>query len=78
MTTLFTELDLMRYIYGESSETEKSEIQNAAMLDADLQEEIFNLEFAKRLLDRLSFDTADLSMEKTFNYSSSFNTQSAH
>lgn len=72
MTTLFTEVELMRYVYGESTESEKTEIECAAVVDAELQEELFNLEFAKGLLDRLSFDPADLALNNIFKFSSDF------
>jgi len=69
MITLFTELDLIRYIYNESTEIEKTDIENAAILNAELQEEIFNLEFAKSLLDKLIVRPSDLSLKNVFNFS---------
>ena len=72
MTTLFTEHDLIRYIYGESTDTEKYEIENAAVLDTSLQEEILDLEVATTILEKLSFQPSELSLRNIFNFSISF------
>lgn len=72
MTTLFTEIDLIRYAYGESSDIENTDIENAAICDAGLEEELFNIKFDMSLLDKLSFSPPDFVIEKIFAFSSHF------
>ena len=72
MITTFTENDLIQYIYGESSESEKIEIKNALVCDADLEEKFFDLKLDTSLLDRIFFDPSDLTLESVFNFSSRF------
>ena len=75
MTTLFTDLDAIRYLYGESSETEKSEIEQAALTDSDFGAELFELKLDLSLLDNLFFSPSDLSLQNIFNFSSAFSTE---
>ena len=75
MTTLFTDLDLIRYLYEESSDSEKSEIEEAALCDADLGAELFDLKIDLSLLDKLIFSPSDLSLQNIFNFSSSFSVE---
>jgi hypothetical protein len=53
MTKTFTQNDLIRYIYDETSEMESSEIQHALLCDYQLQEEYKNLSSTKSMLDEL-------------------------
>lgn len=69
MTTLFTEIDLIRYIYGESSENEKSEIENAAIFNAELGEQLDNMQSEKGMLDILSFSPSEIALKSIFNFS---------
>jgi hypothetical protein len=43
MTKLFTETDLIRYVYGETSEIENIEIENAIICDSDLNDALNGL-----------------------------------
>ena len=72
MITTFTENDLIRYIYGESSESESTEIKNAIICDADLEEKFFDLKLDTSLLDRIFFDPSELTLENVFNFSNHF------
>ncbi len=75
MTTLFTELDLIRYLYDESTESEKSEIEQAALCDSDLGAELFDMKFDLRLLDNLFFNPSDLALQRIFNFSSTYSSE---
>ncbi|MFY0626147.1 MAG: hypothetical protein JXR07_07630 [Reichenbachiella sp.] len=76
MTTLFTEVDLIRYLYGESSENENSAIENAAICDSDFGEELFNMKIDLSRLDNLSFNPSDFILENIFNFSSKYSDSS--
>jgi len=53
MTKTFTQNDLIRYIYDETSNAESSEIQRALLCDGSLQEEYKNLSGVTSMLDEL-------------------------
>ncbi len=53
MTKTFTQNDLIRYIYDETSNAESSEIQQALLCDGSLQEEYKNLSGVTSMLDEL-------------------------
>ena len=53
MTKTFTQNDLIRYIYDETSNAESSEIQRALLCDGSLQEEYKNLSGVASMLDEL-------------------------
>ena len=60
MTKTFTQNDLIRYIYDETSNAESTEIQQALLCDGSLQEEYKSLSGVKSLLDEL-LETTDSS-----------------
>jgi hypothetical protein len=53
MTKTFTQNDLIRYIYDETSNTESSEIQQALLCDDSLNEEYKSLSGVVSMLDEL-------------------------
>lgn len=53
MTRTFTQNDLIRYIYDETSNEESSELQQALLCDGSLQEEYKSLSSVKSMLDEL-------------------------
>ncbi len=53
MTKTFTQNDLIRYIYDETSNEESSELQQALLCDGSLQEEYKSLSSVKSMLDEL-------------------------
>ena len=53
MTKTFTQNDLIRYIYDETSNAESSEIQQALLCDGSLQEEYKKLSGVTSMLDEL-------------------------
>jgi hypothetical protein len=53
MTRTFTQNDLIRYIYDETSNEESSEIQQALLFNGSLQEEYKSLTRVVSMLDEL-------------------------
>ena len=53
MTKTFTQNDLIRYIYDETSNAESSEIQQALLCSGSLQEEYKSLSGVISMLDEL-------------------------
>jgi len=53
MTKTFTQNDLIRYIYDETSNEESSEIQQALLFNGSLQEEYKSLTRVVSMLDEL-------------------------
>jgi hypothetical protein len=53
MTKTFTQNDLIRYIYDETSNLESKEIQHALLCDDTLQEEYNSLSSTKSMLNEL-------------------------
>ncbi|SMD34209.1 hypothetical protein SAMN04488029_1901 [Reichenbachiella faecimaris] len=72
MITTFTENDLLRYLYDESSDNEKTDIENALVCDSELEARFFDLKLDSTLLDELFFDPADFTLEKIFSFSSNY------
>lgn len=72
MITTFTENDLLRYIYGESTDNEKTNIENALVCDSELEAKFFDLKLDSSILDGLFFDPADFSLDRIFNFSSNY------
>ncbi|RLD25200.1 MAG: hypothetical protein DRI71_00255 [Bacteroidetes bacterium] len=62
MTKTFTQNDLIRYIYNETSHEESSEIQQALLCDGSLQEEYKSLSGVKSMLDELLETTSSTSV----------------
>ena len=65
MTKTFTQNDLIRYIYDETSNAESTEIQQALFCDGSLQEEYKSLSRVKSLLDELLETTGSSSVQSS-------------
>ena len=65
MTKTFTQNDLIRYIYNETSNAESTEIQQALLCDGSLQEEYKSLSGVKSLLDELLETTGSSSVQSS-------------
>ncbi|MEO9965569.1 MAG: hypothetical protein ABJF11_07270 [Reichenbachiella sp.] len=72
MITTFTENDLLRYIYGEFQDNEKTDIENAIVCDSELEAKFFNLKLDSSILDGLIFDPAEFTIDKIFNFSTNY------
>jgi len=69
MTKLFTENDLILYIYGETSEKQNSEIKSALICDSELNEKLNELRSVYVGLDNLIVSPSERAMQSIFNYS---------
>ncbi|MEQ9285628.1 MAG: hypothetical protein RIG77_01895 [Cyclobacteriaceae bacterium] len=69
MTKLFTENDLIRYIYGETSDLENAEIENALICDSELNDKLNGLRSVYEDLNRLIVAPSEKAMANIFNYS---------
>ena len=65
MTKTFTQNDLIRYIYNETSNAESTEIQQSLLCDGSLQEEYKSLSGVKSLLDELLETTGSSSVQSS-------------
>ena len=77
MTKTFTRNDLIRYIYQETTESEKKEIEQELLLDNKLFEEYKNLAEVSMELDRVDLSPSEKSIKKILNFSKSINLHSA-
>lgn len=69
MIKTFTENDLIRYIYGETSENEKSEIEKAAVCDPEMDEELRILKSIYSDLNDLIISPSERAISKIIKYS---------
>jgi hypothetical protein len=69
MTKLFTETDLIRYVYGETSETENTEIENAIICDSGLNESLNELKLMYESLNNLIQSPPERSINNLFRFS---------
>ena len=77
MTKTFTRNDLIRYIYQETTESEKKEIEQELLLDNRLFEEYKNLAEVSMELDRIELSPSQKTINKILNYSKTINLHSA-
>jgi len=73
MTKTFTQNDVVRYIYEETTEAENKEIEQALICDARLQEMYKELDAVKKRLDHSLKQPSDSVIESIMNYSKSLN-----
>jgi len=78
MTKTFTQNDLIRFLYDETSLSESLEIQQALLCDSELQSCFKELLLAKNEFTELTCDTSRESLDAIINYSKSTNLRSAH
>ena len=69
MTKLFTETDLIRYIYAETSEIENTELENAIICDSDLNETLKELKLVYEGLNNLMQNPSDRFTNQLFKFS---------
>jgi len=77
MTKTFTRNDLIRYIYQETTEREKKEIEQELLLDNRLFEEYKNLAEVSMELDRIDLSPSEKTINKILNFSKTINLHSA-
>jgi hypothetical protein len=72
MIKTFTQNDLIRYLYHETTERETKEINKALICDAELQEQYNELTATKNRLDEARMVPSALVVNNILNYSQSF------
>ena len=73
MTKTFTQDDVIRYVYCETSEKENKEIEKAILCDSQLQEMYKEFTSTKADLDKSMKDPSDRVINRILNYSKSLN-----
>ena len=68
MIKTFTEDDLVRYVYGETSIHENQEIENAVVCDSDLQELLNDLKSTVKMLDEMILSPSERALERVFKF----------
>lgn len=69
MIKLFTENDLLRYVYGETSTNENIQIEQAIVCNPDLEEKYYDLTMDNKLLDSLFVSPSTSVIDSIFEYS---------
>jgi hypothetical protein len=77
MTKTFTRNDLIRYIYQETTEREKQEIEQELLLNNKLFEEYKNLAEVSMELDRVDLSPSEKTVNRILNFSKTINLHSA-
>ena len=77
MTKTFTRNDLIRYIYQETTEREKQEIEQKLLVDNKLFEEYKNLAEVSMELDRVDLSPSEKTINTILNFSKTINLHSA-
>ncbi len=68
MTKTFTQNDLIRFIYRETSEEETREINKALLCDSTLQAQYTELNDAYKQVDRAKLEPSAASIQNILNY----------
>jgi hypothetical protein len=76
MTKTFTQDDLIRYIYQDNNEQEKSDIEEALLIDNDLFEAYREIAEITEELNRIDYCPSEEVINKILNYSKSLNLHS--
>ncbi|MGL1886581.1 MAG: hypothetical protein OCD76_08715 [Reichenbachiella sp.] len=69
MIKLFTENDLIRYVYGETTAKENIEIKEAIICDSDLESKYSDLQLDAGMLDQVTFKPSENTLSNILNYS---------
>ena len=78
MIQTFTQPDLIRFIYNETTTEQHREIELALLCDNELMEEYKSLKSTVGALGELSYTPSNSTIEKILNYSKSTNLHTAH
>ncbi|MCC6834054.1 MAG: hypothetical protein IT213_03630 [Cytophagales bacterium] len=68
MTKTFTQNDLIRFIYRETSEEETKEINKALLCDSNLQAQYKELNDAYKQVDQAKLEPSAASIQNILNY----------
>lgn len=69
MIKLFTENDLLRYVYGETSNNENIQIEEAIVCNPALEQKYSDLTMNTKLLDGLFLNPSKSVLDDIFDYS---------
>ena len=69
MIKTFTENDLIRYVYGETSELETKEIETTLLIDPELAEDVRDIKLMTNALDNIQWTPSDGVVDKILKYS---------
>ncbi len=72
MTQLFTANDVLLYLYKETPDKETQELDRLLMVDADFSALYQEMSVAKELIEQVSLEPSDSSIERILAYSRSF------
>jgi predicted nucleic acid-binding protein len=76
MIKTFTRIDLIRFLYKETTKEEDKKIRKALLVDEDLKEEFKNLKKLIRDIENIELEPSDEVLKKILNYSKSLNLHS--
>ncbi|MDN5204404.1 hypothetical protein QQ008_23630 [Fulvivirgaceae bacterium BMA10] len=76
MIKTFTQNDLIRYYYNEMSEEEKTEIENALVIDPNLMEEYREISTTARLINEVEVSPSERTISNILSYSKKINVNS--
>lgn len=68
MIKTFTQIDLIRFLYHETSEEETKEINKALLCESELQEQFKELKDLRKELDALHLEPSPTSVQNIINY----------
>jgi len=77
MIKTFTEDDIIKFLYNETSNRESLEIEEALLCDTELQKQFKELVTIKNELSNLSCNPSDKSVSNILDYSKSLNLHSS-
>jgi len=72
MTKTFTQNDVLRLYYSEVSAQEKSDIENAIIVNSDLADFYYELIQLEGSLNKIKMQPSEKAINKILNYSKSF------
>lgn len=78
MIQTFTQLDLIRFIYNETTTEQNREIELALLCDNELMEEHKTLKLTVNALNEVSYNPSKSTLKKILNYSKSTKLHAAH
>lgn len=76
MIKTFTRIDLIRFLYKETSKDEDKKIRKALLVDDELMDEFKSLKKLIRKIERLEDEPSDDSIQKILSYSKTLNLHS--
>lgn len=77
MIRTITQNDVLRYTYNETSQLENKQIQNDILINDDLSDTFYEVSETKSILDSISLEPSQKSIDAILAYSRSTNLQSA-